>query len=86
MSFDGDEENILLSILMYLQLTSTYSYNDYPKLKSLGFGVTDKPCFESSYRKNITSWCYCQFSISKTRMLLTKINAIFAYLHGWSIY
>ena len=35
MSFDGDEENILLSILMYLQLTSTYSYNGYPKLKSI---------------------------------------------------
>ena len=35
MSFDGDEENVLLSILMYLQLTSTYSYNGYPKLKSI---------------------------------------------------
>ena len=37
-SFDGDAENILLSILMYLQIASTYIYNGYPKLKSiLGF-------------------------------------------------
>ena len=35
LSFDGDAENILLSILMYLQIGSTYIYNVYPKLKSI---------------------------------------------------
>ena len=36
-SFDGDEENILLNILMYLQIASTYTYiyNGHPKLKSI---------------------------------------------------
>ena len=35
MSFDDDAENILLSILMYLQIVSTYIYNGYQKLKSI---------------------------------------------------
>ena len=34
-SFDDDAENILLSILMYLQIASTYIYNSYPNLKSM---------------------------------------------------
>ena len=32
-SSDGDGENILLSILMYLQIASTHIYNGYSKLK-----------------------------------------------------
>ena len=53
MSFDGDAENTLVSILTYLQIASTYIYNGYPKLKCVfGFGVTDNPCFESSHRSN----------------------------------
>ena len=38
LSFDGYPENILLSILMYLQIVSTYIYNGYPKSKSF-FGL-----------------------------------------------
>ena len=50
--FDGDAENILLNILMYLQIASTCIYNGYPKLKSIfGFGVANKPCFESSHHR-----------------------------------
>ena len=53
MSFDGDAENTLVSILTYLQIVSTCICNGYPKLKSVfGFGVTDEPCFESSHRSN----------------------------------
>ena len=32
---DGDVKYILLSILMYLQIDSTYIYNNYPKLTSI---------------------------------------------------
>ena len=35
MSFDSDAENILLSILMNLQIASTYIYNGYPTMKSI---------------------------------------------------
>ena len=53
--FDGDEENILLSILMYLQIAGTYVYNDYPKLKSIfGFWSHRQTCFESSHNSKIT--------------------------------
>ena len=34
-SFDGNAENILLSILVYLQIASTYIHNRYPKIKSI---------------------------------------------------
>ena len=35
-SFDNDDsKHILLSILIYLQLLSTYIYNGYPKSKSI---------------------------------------------------
>ena len=34
-SFDGDAESILLSILIYLEIANTYIYNGYPKLKSI---------------------------------------------------
>ena len=34
-SFDSEAENILHSILIYLQIVSTNIYNGYPKLKSL---------------------------------------------------
>ena len=53
-SFDDDTESILLSILMFLQVVSTYICNGCPKSKSiLGFGGAGKPCFESSHRSNI---------------------------------
>ena len=39
--FDGDAEIILLSILMYFQIASTYIYNSYPKLKSI-FGFLNQ--------------------------------------------
>ena len=32
-TFDSDAENVLLSILMYLQIASLHIYNGYPKLK-----------------------------------------------------
>ena len=35
MSFDDDAENILLIILEYFQIASTYIYNGYLKLKSI---------------------------------------------------
>ena len=31
----------------------------------LGFGVLDKPCFESYHRRSITRWCHCHLSISQ---------------------
>ena len=35
MSFDGDAEHFLLSLLMYLQIASPYIFNGYSKLKSV---------------------------------------------------
>ena len=44
-SFDSDGENILRSILTYLQIAGTYIYNGEPKLNTIfgGFRVTGKP-------------------------------------------
>ena len=44
--FDGDAENMLLSILMYLQIATTYIYNGNAKLKSIfGFWSHRKTVF-----------------------------------------
>ena len=54
MYFNGDAENTFLSIIMYLNIASTYIYNDYPKLKSI-FGFWSHrqtmPCFECLMQK-----------------------------------
>ena len=67
-----------------MQIASTYIFiMDAQKWSLfLGFGVTDKPCFESSHSSNITRWCYSQLSISKTRIILIKTKSIVANLHG----
>ena len=81
-SFDSEAENILHSILIYLQIVSTNIYNGYPKLNPFfGFGVTDKPYFESSHRSTITRCRYSQSSILKTTTLLAKTKSIVANHH-----
>ena len=40
---------------MHLPVANIYIYNDYQNLNLfLSFGVTEKPFFESSHRRNIT--------------------------------
>ena len=44
--FDGDAESMLLGILMYLQIATTYIYNGNAKLKSIfGFWSHRKTVF-----------------------------------------
>ena len=48
LSFDGDAENTLLSVLLYLHLWSTYIYNGYPKLKYIfGFWIHRQAMFQA---------------------------------------
>ena len=71
-SFDDDTENVLLSIPMFYKVVSTlFVMTTQNRSLFLGFGVTDKPCFESSHRRNITRWCYSQLYISKICSTLT---------------
>ena len=71
-SFDDDTENVLLSIPMFYKVVSTlFVMTTQNRILLLGFGVTDKPCFETSHRSNITRWCYSQLYISKICSTLT---------------
>ena len=55
LTFDGDMQDVLGSILMDLQIASTYIYNGYQNWTLFsGFGVTEKQCFGSFDRGNIT--------------------------------
>ena len=65
---------------MYFQIMSTYTQN---RSLFLRFGVTDKPCFESSHRSSITvpNDVIGNFQFQFTRILLTKTKSIVANIH-----
>ena len=68
-------QKIFYSLLLCICKSRTHIFIMITQNWSLvwGFGVTDKLCFQPSHRSKITRWYYCQFSISKTGILLTRL-------------